>query len=187
MLQQGSWIIKPQDQTRYQLERKLGEGAFGEVWKARALYGGSFAVKILKKFTPSVFETWNNEVLIGLQANYHPHIVHMFDYFCDMQYSYYVIIMELANGSLESSLATLQRAFSPGQVKRIGCQILSALDKLHNLPGPVLHRDVSVKNILHFNNGVYKLADFGISRQLKGVSPISVGKTCLQNLSLIHI
>ena len=52
---------------------------------------------------------------------------------------------------------------NPSLVCSIGIQLCAALAHIHQLG--VIHRDVTLNNVLWYANGVFKLSDFGISRQ----------------------
>jgi serine/threonine protein kinase len=69
--------------------------------------------------------------------------------------------MERANCSLEDLLRRGYR-FQVAAIRATGMQVLSALGYIHSLP--VIHRDVTPKNILVFPNWIYKLSDFGIAK-----------------------
>lgn len=52
--------------------------------------------------------------------------------------------------------------FAPGQIKCYLKQLLEGLDYCHR--NNVLHRDIKGSNLLLDNNGILKLADFGLAR-----------------------
>ena len=58
----------------------------------------------------------------------------------------------------------------------VACQLAEALWKLHNLT--IIHRDLTVFNIVRSHSGVTKLADFGISRMCNSSLRISHGSKC---------
>lgn len=88
--------------------------------------------------------------------------------------------MEKANGSLEDFLSA-NKPLDPLSACSIGTQICSALNHIHGLG--VVHRDVSLKNILWFHPNVFKLSDFGISKE--GISPEELAKTFIGHRTYI--
>jgi serine/threonine-protein kinase len=63
----------------------------------------------------------------------------------------------------------------------IGTQILAALHYIHGLG--IIHRDVTLKNIIWFNGGIFKLCNFGISKQ--NVLPDEYARTFIGHKSYI--
>jgi serine/threonine protein kinase len=55
-------------------------------------------------------------------------------------------------------------------VERIICQLLAALEYLHDEKN-VCHRDIKMKNILSDKNGNIRLVDFGLSRYFDPTEP----------------
>lgn len=76
----------------------------------------------------------------------------------------YIVLEYVQNGSL---LKLLQKYGSfPKELVAIQMkQILSGLSYLHK--NGIIHRDIKAANILLDENGVAKLADFGVSAKLK--------------------
>lgn len=72
-----------------------------------------------------------------------------------------MIIMERASCSL-ADLLIQNYKFNVRAICAVGLQVSQALNYIHSLP--VIHRDVTPKNILVFPNWIYKLADFGIAK-----------------------
>ena len=86
--------IKRQD---FDFERKLGEGAFGQVWKVRhKVTNENFAMKTVpKEKVMKMLPQFKREVYIMYNLN-HPHIIKLFNHFEDEKYFY--LIMEFAEG-----------------------------------------------------------------------------------------
>ncbi len=157
-------IYNPARKARYYAAVPLDEGGFGQVWSGVTDYGLSVAIKIIKP-TSDVerdFASWFIEQDVYLKSLAHPHIITTFDQFMSAA-GHFVIVMERAGGSLHSLVQDVG-SLNPWVVCLIGTQIVSALHHVHALD--VIHRDVTLQNILWFPNGSFKLADFGISRQL---------------------
>jgi len=157
------YIANPSRQIHYYAIYAIDEGGFGQVWSGISGTGVAVAIKITKPTLDPLrdLKSWFTEQYIHLKCLDHPHIVRTFDQFISPE-GVLVIVMEKAEGSLENLLYD-GKLFDPMEVCAIGTQILSVLDYIHKLG--VIHRDVTLKNILCFPNGVFKLADFGISKQ----------------------
>jgi len=147
---------------KYQLERKLGEGAFSTVWRARdTIEKRRVALKIA---LPDAAKTWGREAL-EYEAHvasrlHHPNIVGVRN--ADWIDGLFTIASDLA----EKSLAQYRGARrSAGIGLRMVRDVASGLAYAHSLG--VLHRDVKPENILVFEDGRAALADFGASRFAK--------------------
>lgn len=172
----GSWSLfqlnNPERQARYYATVQLGQGGFGAVWGGVTNAGVPIAIKIIKPSSNPVkdFLSWYKEKNILLRLN-HSHIVESYDQFrCDD--GNLVIIMERAEGSLDSFLES-KGSLHPTLVCSIGIQLCSALEYIHSLQ--VIHRDLTLRNILWFPDGRFKISDFGISKQT--VSPEEFART----------
>jgi len=149
---------------RYTIERRIGEGAMADVYRAHdPSIDRVLAIKVLKPEFRSD---------IGLSSRFlrearaagalsHPNIVTIFDVGEVDGYPY--IAMELIEGvSLDDYLREHGR-MPLKQVARIGAQIAEALDYAHGLS--VIHRDIKPSNIMLCNGGTTaKILDFGIAR-----------------------
>lgn len=156
-------IFNPIRNKSYFAIYPLDEGGYGKVW--HGVMDNNFPVAI-KVFKPSSDvhrdqERWLNEQHLYLKYLQHPNIITTFDQFCSTS-GELIIVMERAEGSLEDYIRN-RKSNDPLTVCSIGCNILNALDHIHK--SHVVHRDVSLKNILWFKDGKVKLADFGISKE----------------------
>ncbi|XP_071093089.1 serine/threonine-protein kinase 36-like [Haliotis cracherodii] len=142
---------------------KLGEGAFGEVFKGRKKYTSEIsAMKYMSKFhkTKKELDGLRNEITI-MQGLAHPHIIQLLDSFETKDDI--VVVIELATGELFSVLID-EGGFAEDKVRDISCQMSSALYYLH--AHRVLHRDLKPENVLIGKGGVIKLCDFGFARAM---------------------
>jgi serine/threonine protein kinase len=153
-------FFNPKRQQLYLTHSILGEGGFGRVYDG---WCGALpvAIKVVKPTANSRQDwlTWDHEQRVHLRCIGHAFIVQTYDQFVALS-GELIIVMERANGHLQTTIELGLRQ-SPKTVCKIACEILSALDFLHSCQ--VIHRDVTLKNILRFPQGV-KLGDFGISR-----------------------
>jgi serine/threonine-protein kinase len=146
---------------RYRLERRLGSGGMGSVWRAHdQLLGRHVAIKLVDPGAAAERlgsgERLRREArAVGALA--HPGVARLFDY-CDTPEGAF-LVMELAEG--ESLAAQLIRGPIPAaRAVDIAAQCADALDAAHR--AGVVHRDVKPSNIMLTSRGV-KLVDFGIA------------------------
>ena len=152
----------------YEILRKLGKGAFGNVFKVRCKKNNKvYAMKMLnimelkntneKAYILTLNET---EFLQGLK---HPHIIKYYKSFIEEPYLY-IIIEFVANGDM-SEFINANKAFNKyipeEELWNIFLQCMDALTYVHSQG--VIHRDIKPANLLMDNNMSIKLGDFGVS------------------------
>lgn len=150
---------------RYFLQQRIAGGGGGEVYAAMSQTGQNVAIKFIKPNPHNrgaSLATWINECNSSLKCQNHPHIIRVFEYFQTAQ-GHLVIVMERADCSLADLIKRGYR-FDVRAVCSVGLQVARALSYIHSLTQPIIHRDVTPKNILVFPNWIYKLSDFGISK-----------------------
>ncbi|MEK7441709.1 MAG: serine/threonine-protein kinase [Chloroflexota bacterium] len=157
--------------NRYKAIKLIGEGGFGEVWKAEDdSLGRVVALKVISKeklerSTPEqqkeFIERFKREARI-LAALKHIHILALFDY-GDNEGLRYLVIPYHEGGTLEDRL---QRArFTLAETDRFFSQLAEALDYAHKQK--IIHRDLKPSNVLVDQNDNIQLSDFGISKLLE--------------------
>ncbi|KAL0085468.1 kinase-like domain-containing protein [Phycomyces blakesleeanus] len=99
------------------------------------------------------------EVLINVQ---HPNIVEYLGSDIDMKSGKVYMFLEYVPGGSISACLRNNGKFDEPLVRNFTRQILEALEYLHSKD--ILHRDIKGANILIDNNGVCKIADFGLSK-----------------------
>jgi tetratricopeptide (TPR) repeat protein len=161
MLQPG---IRPlADYPDYELIRKLGAGAFGEVWHARGPGGVEVALKFIRLDPFSVVELRSLEVMKGIR---HPNLVSLFGAW--HQSNWLILAMELCDRSLQDRLAeALNQKGSGIPVDELLNYMSDAANGLDALSvRHVQHRDVKPANLLLLDSRV-KVADFGLAKVLE--------------------
>jgi serine/threonine protein kinase len=159
---------------RYRLDRRIGAGAMGVVWRAHdERLDRTVAIKELL-MQPGLSEAdaqtardramREGRIAARLQ---HPHAIHVYDVALDGatgardQVVPWLVMEYLPARSLAAVLAE-QGTLAPHEAARIGQQVAAALAAAHE--AGIVHRDVKPGNVLLGQNGIVKITDFGISR-----------------------
>jgi len=162
LLQPGSRPVP--NYPDYQLIRKLGAGAFGEVWHAHGPGGLDVALKFIRLDTHvRALELRSLEVMKSIR---HPNLVSLFGAW--HKDNWLILAMELCDRSLLDRLMEALDQELPGIPldELLGC-MSDAADGLDALNAKqVQHRDVKPGNLLLLNSGV-KVADFGLAKALE--------------------
>ena len=156
---------KPED---FEFISKLGEGAFGKVYKVRSkLNNKIYAMKklnieSLKSQSMKVWQLALNETSF-LEGLSHPNIIKYYKNFTEDNFLY--LIIEFAeNGDMKGYIKANQmfsKHIPEEDLWNIFLQCMEALSYVHSMG--VIHRDIKPANILINNNMVIKLGDFGVS------------------------
>ncbi len=159
---------------RYELIALLGEGTFGEVWRARdtRLSNREVAVKILFPPAPDEEEglaRFDTEVA-SLSAIRHPGVVGVLD--CGEAEDRQFLVTELLVGvTLRARIEDWCRGPRPppiAVVAPIFDGICAAVAAAHSLVPPIIHRDLKPENILLCHDGereIPRVIDFGLARR----------------------
>ena len=162
----------------YTLIRRIGSGAYGEVWLAQSVTGAYRAVKIVWREDFELTKTFHREFL-GIQqfepiSRGHPCLVHILHVGWNEARGFYYCVMELADDAeLGPNFENLQTYVprtlgtdmkSHGRLDLVFCRdagvyLADALHYMHT--HGLTHRDIKPSNII-FCGGVCKLADIGL-------------------------
>lgn len=150
----------------YDICEKLGEGAFGCVYKTCHKKTNFIrAVKAIKKKHIDG-NALNNEISV-LKNLDHPNVIKLFECFYDS--NYYYMIEEYCSGGDLYDYIKRQNSFSEKKAACIIYQLLSAINHLHSKK--IVHRDLKPENIVftqtEFQEIFIKLIDFGTCIFLK--------------------
>ena len=147
----------------YKINKVIGQGAFGTVFKAFELCSGRrVAIKQVK------IDSHNKNLVLKeidvLKKVEHPNIVNYYNFLKEDNYIF--IIMEfLEGGTLKEYIQENSNNITEDIAREIIKQILSALSYLH-YSCDVCHRDIKPENIMFSeknNISSLKLLDFGLS------------------------
>lgn len=151
----------------YELLRRCGHGAYGEVWLARSLTGKLVALKIIFREDAEAREFEGLRQYSKLpDSPYLVRILHTAE--CEDGFYYTMELADnLASGD-DYKPATLAnyiryKRLSPAETVKLGLAMLNALQALHK--AGLVHRDVKPENILYIN-GEPKLSDIGLLRSV---------------------
>ncbi len=154
---------------RYRLERRIGEGGFGEVWAARdRKLGRPVAVKILHgrargSASDSAEVRFEREIRATVEL-VHPHTVRLFDHgVAEAGMRYYV--MELLSGQNLEQLVGDEGPMRASRAVELARQASAALAEAHRRG--IVHRDVKPQNLFVTpacgRRDFVKVLDFGLA------------------------
>jgi tRNA A-37 threonylcarbamoyl transferase component Bud32 len=149
----------------FDIEKRIGSGAMGAVY--RALYrktGQRVAIKVMATGldgNATALARFNREAAVLKQFN-HPNIVR---FYVASQYQgspYYA--MEFIEGDPMDKILQRRGRHTWEEVVELGKQICAALNHAHQQG--IVHRDLKPSNLMLMQDGVLKLTDFGIAKDL---------------------
>uniref|UniRef100_A0A8C5M200 Serine/threonine-protein kinase PLK4 n=1 Tax=Leptobrachium leishanense TaxID=445787 RepID=A0A8C5M200_9ANUR len=145
----------------------LGKGSFACVYRAQSNNTGiEVAIKMIDKKAMQkvgMVQRVRNEVEIHCQLK-HPTILELYNYFEDSNYVY--LILEMChNGEMNRFLKNRKQSFSEKEARHFMEQIVKGMLYLHS--HGILHRDLTLSNLLLSSDMNLKIADFGLATQLK--------------------
>jgi eukaryotic-like serine/threonine-protein kinase len=179
---------------RYEVLSHLASGGMGQVYLARATGLGGFERQVVvKTLDLSILSiTDENEAFVTMfldearlvGALHHQYIAPVYEVGCDEDGRYY-LVMDYVHGETAEALfrvsseraQPLPLAFS---LTVVSC-IASALDYAHSLcaadgtPLDIVHRDVSLSNVMCGHDGAVRLIDFGIAKAANRATKTQVG------------
>jgi len=150
--------------TQFDPSEKLGQGAYGSVFKGTHIASGAIlAIKQCPNLGPSK-ESIQKEIDILKQCK-HDNIVQY--YGSTVKGKVLWILMEFCGGgAINDFMAAMpEKTFNEQQIASIIAESVKGLVYLHSKN--IIHRDIKAANILLTETGQCKLADFGVSGQMK--------------------
>ncbi|HEY3174752.1 MAG TPA: serine/threonine-protein kinase [Candidatus Polarisedimenticolia bacterium] len=154
---------------RYEVQEVIGRGAMGVVYRALdPVIGRVVALKTIHRPDDGLgpvrsesLERFSREArAAGLLS--HPNIVTVYDVGSADGNTLSYIAMEFVEGRTLRQMAHAGKPMPSEMVLEIALQVARALDYAHRRG--VIHRDVKPANILIREDGLVKLADFGVAR-----------------------
>lgn len=144
------------------LEKKIGAGGVGEVWRARhQLLDKVYAVKAIFPHLSrnSGFQDRFLMEAVAMASLDHPNIVGIHNFFIENERTY--LVMSFIEGESLGDLIEQKDSIPVQDAIEISCNILDALNYAHSKG--VIHRDVKPSNIIIQPDGQACLVDFGIA------------------------
>lgn len=145
------------------LIRLVGQGAFGEVYRAwDSRLDREVALKLLRR-RESHRSTGSSLVDEGrlLAKVRHPNVITV--YGAERVGDHAGVWMELIDGPTLAQLVASNGPFAPDEVARIGRDLCGALAAVHR--AGLLHRDIKAHNVMRDADGRIVLMDFGAGRE----------------------
>jgi serine/threonine-protein kinase len=157
----------------YLVTRTIGTGGMGRVFEVRhsTRTRERYALKTLRNEEDErVLSKFLKEARLGAILD-HPNVVRTLEVGRDRDRVF--IVMELLEGETLSALCPIPGEPLPeGMVVAVALQILAGLEHAHQAEGPdgkmlgIVHRDIKRSNLFLTEQGVVKLIDFGVARDL---------------------
>ncbi|KAM6985196.1 serine/threonine-protein kinase NIM1 [Aplochiton taeniatus] len=154
----------------YKVRGEIGTGSFSRVKLAyNALTKDKVALKVLDKsrLDMQAHRLLSREVsnMEGLQ---HRNVVRLYEV-VDTPCRLYLVLEYAGGGDLHDRIST-EGKLSDNECKVTFAQILSAIKYMHE--SHIIHRDLKAENVLYTVSACVKVADFGFSTRVPGLSAV---------------
>ncbi|CAH8301140.1 unnamed protein product [Eruca vesicaria subsp. sativa] len=155
------WV--PLRSDAFEKLEKIGQGTYSSVFRAVETETGRIVA--LKKvrfdnFEPESVKFMAREILILRKLN-HPNVIKLEGLITSKLSCTIQLVFEYMEHDLTGLLASPDIKFTTPQIKCYMKQLLSGLEHCHSRG--VMHRDIKGSNLLLSNEGVLKVADFGLA------------------------
>ncbi|XP_004313997.2 cyclin-dependent kinase 9 [Delphinus delphis] len=156
--------------SKYEKLAKIGQGTFGEVFKAKHRKTGQKVAlkKVLMENEKEGFPITALREIKILQLLKHENVVNLIE-ICRTKASPYnrckgsiYLVFDFCEHDLAGLLSNVLVKFTLSEIKRVMQMLLNGLYYIHR--NKILHRDMKAANVLITRDGVLKLADFGLAR-----------------------
>nr|QYW07107.1 cyclin-dependent kinase like 8 [Dimocarpus longan] len=155
------WI--PRRANTFEKLNKIGQGTYSNVYRARdVIHDKIVALKKVRfdNHDPESVKFMAREISILRRLN-HPNVIKLEGLIASPTASSFYLIFEYMEHDLVGLASLPGVKFTEPQVKCYMKQLLSGLEHCHS--HHVLHRDIKGSNLLIDDNGILKIADFGLA------------------------
>jgi eukaryotic-like serine/threonine-protein kinase len=157
----------PTQLGNYEVVSKIAEGGMGTVYKAKNRNTGEIvAIKVIAAATaknPVLLQRFERE-FVAAKVLDHPNVVKAIDYCAALPHPF--IVMEFVDGMSIGQRIEQKGAYPEAEAVRLIKQVCDGLQGAHKQG--LVHRDVKPDNILVTRDGVAKLTDMGLVKDLEG-------------------
>lgn len=152
----------------YEKVVQVGEGTYGKVYKSQNIISKDFVAlkKLRLESEREGFPITAMREIRLLQSFDHENIVPLLEIMVENKQIH--MIFTYADHDLTGILSNPDINLSQGHCKNLFKQLLTGISHLHSKR--VIHRDIKGSNLLISNNGVLKIADFGLARKMKPIN-----------------
>ncbi|KAH6795690.1 hypothetical protein C2S51_036676 [Perilla frutescens var. frutescens] len=155
------WV--PRKADSFEKLDKIGQGTYSNVYRARDLDEGKIVALKKVRFDnlePESVRFMAREIHILRRLN-HPNVIKLEGLVTSRMSCSLYLVFEYMEHDLAGLASHPGLKFTEPQVKCYMKQLLRGLDHCHSCG--VLHRDIKGSNLLIDNNGILKIADFGLA------------------------
>ncbi|KAL6507357.1 hypothetical protein OROGR_023552 [Orobanche gracilis] len=159
------WL--PMRSDKFKRLEKIGQGTYSDVYRARDVETGkTVALKKVRfdNFQPESVRFMAREILI-LRKLDHPNIMKLEGIITSRVSCYVYLVFKYMEHDLAGLLSCPDIKFTESQIKCYMRQLLSGIEHCHTRG--ILHRDIKTSNILINNQGILKIADFGLANFMR--------------------
>jgi serine/threonine protein kinase len=157
----------PPQLGNYDIVSKIADGGMGTVYKAKnRLTGQIVALKVIAPATaknPILLQRFKQEFEAAKVLD-HPNVVKAIEYHGAMPHPF--LVMEYVDGESLGQRMERAGAFPEAEAVRIIAQVCEGLQRAHKQG--LVHRDVKPDNILVTRDGLAKLTDMGLVKDVDG-------------------
>ncbi|CAO2184581.1 unnamed protein product [Urochloa humidicola] len=153
----------PRRADTFEKLNKIGSGTYSNVYRARDTVSGRIVALKKVRFDnlePESVKFMAREILI-LRRLDHPNVIKLEGLVTSRMSCSLYLVFEYMEHDLAGLAASPDVKFTLPQIKCYMQQLLSGLEHCHD--NNVLHRDIKGSNLLLDNNGILKIADFGLA------------------------
>lgn len=148
---------------RYRIEDRLAEGGMSTVYVGTDLrLDRTVAIKVMSAalaHNPAFVERFTREARSVARLS-HINIVSVLDQGADQGHAF--LVMELVRGHTLRDLLDERGRLTPAEAVAVLEPVLAGLTAAHR--SGLIHRDIKPENVLLSNEGIVKVADFGLAR-----------------------